>query len=130
MTCIDFSLHDFSGILCVGEPGQYLIRDGENQWRFEWSDRWGPLRVSKDGRTAGQPSWRSRFWTVTTIWAKQGKRTQPFGRETLAVWDQPPAAIYRYRQIGRRSRLLIDAIEPSGFIEGISEEIWENVGPA
>jgi hypothetical protein len=131
MTCIPFS-HGagkgrFSGILCVDSGvGPFRITVGNKRWWFEWSDRWGPLRVRKDGGSAEQPGWRSPFWRAACIWNAQGRRTNL----QSAIWHEPPPITHYYRQIGKRTRVLVETIEPPGSIEGYSEEMYVAIASA
>lgn len=84
---------------------------GDKSWHFYWSERWGPLVVTDDGRDMMQPGPRSPFWRAVSIWSRQGRKRD--GNE--AVWSEPPAATEYVRRLGKRSFLSIRFEEPEGY---------------
>jgi hypothetical protein len=89
-----------------------VIESGPHSWHFEWSDIFGPTAVSaKTGDPLErQPGERSGFWRAASIWARQGKRTEPNAGRLRAVWNEPPPATYTMR-----GNLIVDMDEPEGF---------------
>ncbi len=96
-----------------------VIEYGKWGWHFEWSEIFGPTAVSS--RTGDplekQPSERSPFWRAASVWARQGKRTEPHGGRLHAVWNEPPAGTYTVTPKG----VVVDAVEPEGFDEDYSD---------
>jgi hypothetical protein len=117
-TCAHFVV----GVFCsFSDPGTFRINAGSQTWYFEWSDRFGALRVGPRGETREQPNWRSPFWTIAALWARQGKRTETIGRRVWALWDQPPVATHYFIRKGR-SRVIVRSDVPEGYDDGYSEE--------
>ena len=107
----------------------YLIEDDESDhtWHFVWSDMWGPLVVTERGAEAAQPSHKSRFWAIATIWFRQGKRAESRGSVEIAIWQWPPTATERVRQLTKRSFLSIGFEAPEGYDPDFSKVIQEIV---
>ncbi|HYI43713.1 MAG TPA: hypothetical protein VD768_08845 [Sphingomicrobium sp.] len=124
-TCAVFSDGEISGILTsFSDPGVYRIVHGASAWFFEWSDRFGALRVGPRGETRKQPGWKSPFWTITAIWAKQGKRVRQVGRHAIALWDQPPVITHYWVRQGRK-RVIVRSDEPEGSNDYSEERFVE-----
>lgn len=87
-------------------PVHQIMIDGK-LYHFEWSAMFGPLPMTKTGRVR-ELGHKHKLWTVTGLWARQGKRV---GADGLCIWD-PPAKI-RVRHMGGRHWLVItDDNEP------------------
>jgi hypothetical protein len=96
--------------------GPYVISADGKAWRFEDSDMFGPVLVSRDGRILDrQPGEKSTFWRPHRSWVRQGRRVQADG--VTCIWDEPRPS--RYRRIARRTAELIEAGDEDGRI------IWE-----
>lgn len=49
--------------------GPFTVHDGKREWRFEFSDRFGPVVLRKDGEPAArQPGENSPFWSAFEFW--------------------------------------------------------------
>lgn len=65
---------ELNAIVCSFTDNQtYVIMVRGRRYRFEWSDRFGPLRVNKDGRTS-QREWPLYVIDAICNWVKRGKR--------------------------------------------------------
>ncbi len=110
-------------ITSFSDPGTFRIRTPSSNWYFEWSDRFGALRVGPNGETRDQPSWKSPFWRVTALWARQGKLTEQVGKFLWAIWNEPPKAIHYFVKRGR-SRVIVRSDIPDGFDDVYSVETY------
>lgn len=113
MTCTHFRS---GGVVCTfSDPAIYLINDGARSRYFDWSDRFGPSRTDRRGEILdNQPGERSPFWRSVSLWARQGKKWEPFGykdRLRRAIWTEPPAG----RRVIDPRGLIIEWDEPDGF---------------
>lgn len=66
--------------------GPFAITVAGRAFRFEDSDRFGPLLVRRNGDpTKNQPGERSPFWRPYALWRKQGRRLADDG--VTCVWE-------------------------------------------
>jgi hypothetical protein len=68
------------GVFCThGDGVIHEIPNGiSSVWRFEFSDRFGPVLVGKDGvPLKTQPSERSWFWPAFEKWLRARRATEP-----------------------------------------------------
>lgn len=75
--------------LCLDSwgAGPFVITAG-GRYRFEDSDRFGPVLINKNGSEAkAQPGGRSPFWRAHRIWRRQGRRTESDG--VTCIWTEP-----------------------------------------
>lgn len=72
--------------------GPYVIEVGTKQYRFEDSDRFGPMRIKKDGELSERPFFaeRSPFWYAWGKWVEQGRRLSDDG--ITCVWSHDEVA--------------------------------------
>jgi hypothetical protein len=103
-----FSFRDKHGnptfIDCFGDGG-YLISIRGKTILFGWSDRFGPLPTTKDGRGL-ELGHKHPFWRAASLWNLQGRRTD--GRN--AVWHEPKRPVLKHLG-GRNYRVLEDGEE-------------------
>lgn len=111
---------DFPGCWDSWGSGPFVIVLEGADFRFEDSDRFGPLLLNKDGRPSErQPGERSPFWKAYNAWRRQGRRTADDGK--TCVWDKPrPTKVRRIR--GRHVEIIEDGDEDGDveIIEGPS----------
>lgn len=89
-------------VVCnFSDPLTYTLTDGARTWRFEFSERFGPLLVDKDGRTLDrQPtSERHPFWRPFRLWLHQGKHADESG---VCWWRDVRNRVFGVR-FGKRS---------------------------
>jgi hypothetical protein len=81
--------------------GPLLIRDGARRWVFEFSERFGPVWLTRRGRhyepAERQPlSPRDPFWSPFNRWNRSGRKCRPItskrGRLILYLCHVPPGA--------------------------------------
>lgn len=105
--------------LCVDTwgTGPFVIIVGAKQYRFDDSDRFGPLFIRKDGNVAENAlGERSPFWKAHRIWRQQGRRLEEDG--ITCIFDKPPKpkpTIWRW--IGNRRFIVEPGDEDGGYIE-------------
>jgi len=109
MTDSQFSFADREGnrifIDCFGS-NEYFITVGKSTIRFEWSDIFGPLPITKTG--AGRDlSYRHPFWRAASLWNLQGKRLED-GKN--AIWHEPKKPVLKH--LGGRHYQQIEPGEP------------------
>ncbi len=70
---------------------EYLIAVGLQTIRFTWSDRFGPLPITRRG---GEITLRHNhpFWRAASIWSLQGKRLVG----DKAIWHEPKKPVLRH----------------------------------
>jgi hypothetical protein len=96
--------------------GPFVIEVGAQTFRFEDSDRFGPLFVGKTGRELENQmlAERSPFWAAHRAWVSQGRRLKPDG--TSCIWDQPKPTTFR--KIKRGFAVVVEhGDEDGGFVE-------------
>ncbi len=101
--------------------GPFLIRaGGKTVYRFEDSDRFGPLLLTKmDMPKENQPGERSSFWKAHRLWRRQGRRTANDGK--TCIYD-PPKPNY-YKKISQGRRVIVSFGDEDGdYIEVPSED--------
>jgi hypothetical protein len=114
--------HFVGGVFTTfSDPGTFRIYVGSQAWFFEWSDRFGALRVGPRGETREQPGLNSPFWRATALWPRQGKRTESIGKRVRALWDDPPPVTHYYEKRGRQ-RFVLRTDQPEGYDPLYSEE--------
>jgi hypothetical protein len=86
-TCVSVPFRDGrGGRAFVSLGGQTVRLDGRY---FEWSDRFGPLFVTKTGRARKAPHQHDPWWKSLELWIVCGKRVTEGGD---CVIDMPSAA--------------------------------------
>ena len=111
---------DHTGIIGTGicidswGAGPFVIVVGETRWRFEDSDRFGPLLINRRGEPLSNPypPERSRFWRAHRIWVRQGRRTED---GVTCIWDEPKPT--KYHKIGRDRFIVENGEEDGKFVE-------------
>ena len=95
--------------------GPFIILDGAREWRFEFSDRFGPVLVGKDGEPLNQQpvSERNPFWLPFNAWLAQGKRTTDDGK--FAIWDRPIAT--KVKHVSGRNYVIVEQGDDSVPVE-------------
>ena len=86
---------------CFG-GGEYLIDVRGKLIRFEWSERFGPLPINKDGSEPRSIGPRHGFWRAASLWNLQGQRVE--GKK--AIWHEPKKPVTEKR--GRRTFIVQD----------------------
>ncbi len=102
--------------ICIDSwgAGPFVIAVGKKKWRFEDSDRFGPLLISARDEPLSNPypPERSRFWRAHRIWKRQGRRTKD---GVICIWDEPKPT--KYRKIGRIKLIVENGEENGKFVE-------------
>lgn len=97
---------------CFG-GGDYRIEVRGKVVRFEWSERFGPMPVNKDGSEAPSIGPKHPFWRASSLWNLQGQRVE----NGMCIWHEPHRP--EYETIGSgRNRLITKVIHPG-------EEGWD-----
>jgi hypothetical protein len=78
----DFGTHCYASpnaIVTSFGKGPLLIRHEGREWRFDHSDMFGPLLLTKTGEVAQrQPDKEDHpFWVPFSLWLRSGKRHRP-----------------------------------------------------
>lgn len=76
-----------------GGPEEYFIEVHGKLIRFEWSDRFGPMPIKKDGSEMRSIGPRHAFWRVASLWNLQGRRIE----NDRCVWHEPKKPVYERR---------------------------------
>ncbi len=92
--------------------GPFLLTVAGRQHRFEDSDRFGPLRVRKDGSIPSDPWWPERhpFWVAHRCWVRQGRRLESDG--VTCIWAPPKPTVVRH--LGGRNFMMIEDGDEDG----------------
>lgn len=69
------------------DPHSYRIKINGRTHYFDWSDRFGPLFMTKDGRDLNNQNPPKLVWGALSQWKKQGKRLCAAG---FVVWRPEP----------------------------------------
>jgi hypothetical protein len=85
---------------CFGDD-EFEIETSKGIIRFEWSDRFAPMPVTKTGAQRNLAP-RHPFWRAVSLWILQGRRIEN-GR---AFWHEPRKP--KYDHIGGRHYLAIE----------------------
>ena len=96
----------------------YRIVVDEREWRFDFSDRFGPLFQGKHGRDLKNPPTNLALWRAVTLWLRQGKRVDG----GLCIWNEPPP-IKVERIIGRHCRILPAKEQDPGTDDEFSQHV-------
>jgi hypothetical protein len=97
--------------ICSWGAGPFVIQSEGRRFRFEDSDRFGPVALTaRDDFRERQPGERSPFWRAHRIWVRQGRRLMP--DNTTCIWDEPRPQILQ--RIAGRHCLVIDEGEEDG----------------
>ena len=90
--------------------GPFTLRDKDRQWSFEFSDRFGPVLLDKDGEPLRrQPiSPRHPFWKPFNAWLSQGKRVA----NGVAIHQNPRAIVAKH--VGGRNYVIEHPGEDGG----------------
>lgn len=79
------------GGMCIDSwgGGPFTLTVAGKSHRFEDSDRFGPIKVNKDGSIPNNQSWPERhpFWIAHSAWVKQGCQLEDDGR--TCIWSEP-----------------------------------------
>jgi len=99
-------------ICSFSDPQDYRITVAGKVFRFDFSQRFGPLFVDANGRELSrQPGPKREVWKAVTYWLRQGKRV---GEDGLCIWDYPrPTTLIRCSLRGRTA-IVVGRIEPDG----------------
>lgn len=105
-----YSFKDDNGlpvfIDCFGGPEEYLITVRDKEIRFEWSDRFGPMPINKNGSECLSVGPKHGFWRAASLWNLQGRRLE--GQK--AIWHEPKGPVLK--QLGGRNYEIIKDGEP------------------
>ena len=71
------------GIACRMTDGPFKMNVGGKTIHFEFGDYIGPVRVNRDGEPSKRDFSDGDFAAIT-LWARQGKRVDKFGR---CIWQ-------------------------------------------
>lgn len=98
--------------------GPFVIEASGKPYRFEDSDRFGPLLVTKkDMPAVNQPGERSPFWKAHRLWVRQGRRTADDGQ--TCIYGPPKPTLYR--KVGRMCVVIESGDEDDDHIEVSSD---------
>jgi hypothetical protein len=100
--------------------GPFEIEVGGKVHRFEDSDRFGPLALSKrDAPLDRQWGERHPFWMAHRAWKRQGRRLAEDGR--TCIWE--PLRPTKVMRIGRSQHVIViehgDEGGPTEFVMGV-----------
>lgn len=107
--------------ICIDSwgAGPFTIKVGKRDVRFEDSDRFGPLLLTKNDMPAEkQPGERSHFWKPYNRWRKQGRRVAEDGKTCIVDPPRPTLVI----MVGRRRMLIEEGDEDGEIIQVAAEE--------
>lgn len=93
---------------CFGGDDEYLIDVRGKLIRFEWSERFGPLPINKDGSEARSIGPGHGFWRAASLWNLQGRRLEG----NRAIWHEPRKPEYETKHLGGRHYEIIRVIHP------------------
>ena len=87
--------------------GEYFIDVGIETIKFEWSERFGPMALTKRGaeRSLGPAH---PFWRAASLWNLQGQRLDG----SRAIWHEPRKPVYETKHLGGRNYEIIKIIDP------------------
>lgn len=81
-----FAVHGSTVMIDAWGAGPFIIKTADREFRFEDSDRFGPLLVLRNGASAKQQlGEKSPFWRPYHLWRRQGRRVADDGM--TCVWD-------------------------------------------
>lgn len=81
---------------------EYLITVRGKDVRFEWSERFGPMPLNKDGSEARGIGHKHGFWRAASLWNLQGRRLDG----NRAIWHEPKRPVLKH--LGGRNYLVIE----------------------
>lgn len=90
---------------CFG-GGDYVIEVRGKDVRFEWSERFGPMPINKDGSEALSIGPRHAFWRIVSLWNLQGRRIE----NGKCIWHEPKKPVLRH--LGGRNYMVVADGEP------------------
>lgn len=93
---------------CFGGDDEYLIDVRGKLIRFEWSERFGPLPINKDGSEARGIGPKHGFWRAASLWNLQGRQLEG----DRAIWHEPRKPVYEQKHLGGRHWLITKIIDP------------------
>ena len=92
--------------------GPFVLEHNGKAWRFEDSDRFGPVWIRKDGvPSERQPTERSPFWRPYYAWRDQGRRVDG----DRCVFELHPPRPHKVRMMGRHYLLFEEGDEGGGI---------------
>lgn len=80
-------------ICSFSDPADYKIRFDGGEYRFEWSDRFGPLFIGKTGKILRNQNPPGKVIDAITKWEKQGKRICPNG---YCIWRPEDSGVFHF----------------------------------
>jgi hypothetical protein len=89
---------------CFG-CAEFEIETSKGVARFEWSNRFGPLPISKSGKPRDL-SHRHQIWRAVSLWRLQGSRLEGI----RAIWHEPKKPVLQH--LGGRHYRVIEDGEP------------------
>lgn len=89
---------------CFGDD-EFTISVANRDILFEWSERFGPMPITRDGAQR-DISHKNPFWRAVSLWDLQGQRTE--GKK--AIWHEPKKPVLKH--LGGRNYLIIEHGEP------------------
>ena len=101
--------------------GPFVITVEGRSWRFEDSDRFGPMLVKRNGEPKSNPypPERSLFWWAHKLWLEQGRRVADDG--TTCVLDYRPKRPTKFRWVtdrsGRHREIVEEGDDGGGVLE-------------
>lgn len=71
--------------------GDYLIEVNGKPILFDWSERFGPRAINKDGSEKTSVGPKHPFWRAASLWNIQGRRLEG----NRAIWHEPKQPVLR-----------------------------------
>lgn len=116
----EFGHKGFIGGGCVDSwgAGPFLMTVGEKTYRFEDSDRFGPVFIRKNGAIkAEQPGSRSPFWEGYGPWIQQGRQLAEGG--ATCIWKPFKPTLYHI--VGRNEMVIDEEGDAGGEFINVGE---------
>lgn len=115
-------------VCCFIDSPDVTLRYHGETWRFEWSDRFGPLMLGKRGSPLSTtPPRCSPFWRALQWWIAQGKRVE----QGVGLFQERVKTASSVR-MGPRTRLFVRpddvAAYPAEDIETVSIDDYSASG--
>lgn len=108
--------------------GPFVIKNEGKSFRFEFSERFGPIPLRPDNEIDEKYNWpgRSPFWPALHQWIKGGKRVAEDG--VTCVWDHLRPNKF-YRIAGKHIVIVEHGDEDGPMVDVTAEMEAKGVGP-
>lgn len=81
--------------------GEYFIDVADETIKFEWSERFGPMALTKKGAERALTP-KHKFWRAASLWNLQGQRLEG----SKAIWHEPKKPVLQH--LGGRNFMVIE----------------------